>query len=156
MGRYDIHRRSLLTQTTMYSPSTSSPFGRTGGAAGAYRQVGMSTSVEDASPHRLIELLFDGYVEAISQARGALRNGQIEAKGKAIARAARIVDEGLKAALDLRAGGALAQDLHALYDYLGKRLTLANVRNDDSMLEECVRLIEPLRQAWRDIAGKVD
>jgi flagellar protein FliS len=133
----------------------SSPFGRAGGAANAYRQVGVGTSVEDASPHRLIELLFDGYLEAISQARGAMRNGQIELKGKAITRAARIVDEGLKAGLDLKAGGALAQDLHALYDYLGKRLTLANVRNDDSMLEECARLIEPLRQAWCEIGGQV-
>ena len=139
----------------MYSPSMSSPFGRATGNANAYRQVGVSGSVEDASPHRLIELLFDGYVEAIAQARGAMRNGQIELKGKAITRAARIVDEGLKAGLNLGAGGPLAQDLHALYDYLGKRLTLANVRNDDSMLEECARLIEPLRQAWRDISGQV-
>ena len=140
----------------MYSSSMSSPFGRAGSAAGAYRQVGVSTSVEDASPHKLIELLFDGYLDAISQARGALRNGQIELKGKAITRAARIVDEGLKAGLNLSAGGALAKDLHALYHYLGKRLTLANVRNDDAMLEECARLIEPLRSAWREIGGQAE
>ncbi len=140
----------------MYSPSMSSPFGRTGGSANAYRQVGVATSVEDASPHRLIELLFDGYLEAITQARGFMRSGEVEAKGKAIARAARIVEEGLKAGLNIEAGGALARDLSALYDYLARRLTLANLRNDDAILEECARLVEPLRQAWRDIGDKTE
>lgn len=140
----------------MYSPSMSSPFGRPGGQANAYRQVGVATSVEAASPHRLIELLFDGYLEAVTQARGFMRGGQIEAKGKAISRAARIVEEGLKAGLNVEAGGALARDLGALYDYLGRRLTLANLRNDDAILEECARLVEPLRQAWRDIGDKTE
>lgn len=121
----------------------------------AYRQVGVETSVEDASPHKLISLLFDGYMESISQARGAMRAGQIEQKGKAISRAARIVEEGLKASLNVAEGGALARDLHALYDYLARRLTLANIRNDEAMLDECASLVEPLRQAWREIGGRV-
>lgn len=140
----------------MYSPSMSSPFGRAGGSANAYRQVGVITSVEDASPHRLIELLFDGFLEAVTQARGFMAAGEIEAKGKAISRAARIVEEGLKAGLNIEAGGTLARDLSALYDYLARRLTLANLRNDDAILEECTQLVEPLRQAWRDIGGKTE
>jgi flagellar protein FliS len=138
----------------MYSPQTASPFGRFGGMASAYRQVGVETSVESASPHQLISLLFDGYMESITQARGAMRNGQIEQKGRAISRAARIVEEGLKASLNLQEGGSLAGDLQALYDYLTRRLTLANLRNDDAMLEECAQLVEPLRQAWREIGGR--
>jgi flagellar protein FliS len=139
----------------MYSPQTASPFGRFGAMANAYRQVGVETSVEDASPHHLISLLFDGYMESITQARGAMRNGQIEQKGKAIGRAARIVEEGLKASLNVGEGGSLARDLHALYEYLTRRLTLANIRNDDAMLEECAQLVEPLRQAWKEIGGRV-
>jgi flagellar secretion chaperone FliS len=139
----------------MYSTLQSSPFGRAGQLAQAYHQVGVQTSVTGASPHRLVELLFDGYVEAIAQARGALQNGQIEQKGKAIGRAARIIEEGLKASLNLAEGGRLARDLHDLYDYLTLRLTLANVRNDQNILDECVRLVEPLRQAWKAIGPEV-
>ncbi|WP_374562151.1 flagellar export chaperone FliS [Ideonella sp.] len=139
----------------MYSPQLASPFGRSGGMSNAYRQVGAETSVEDASPHKLISLLFDGYMESIAQARGAMRNGEIEKKGKAIGRAARIVEEGLKASLNVDDGGPLARDLKALYDYLTQRLTLANLRNDEAMLDECVGLMEPLRQAWREIGGQV-
>lgn len=140
----------------MFSPTLSTPFGRPNAMAMAYRQVGVHTAVESASPHQLVMLLFDGYMEALMQARGAMREGLIEKKGKAIGRAARIVEEGLKAGLNLRDGGELAQDLHALYEYLTMRLTLANIRNDESILDECTRLVEPLRQAWREIRDQVD
>jgi flagellar protein FliS len=139
----------------MFTSAHSSPFGRTGGMANAYARIGVETSVESASPHRLVSLLFDGYMDALTAARGAMRHGQIEAKGKAIGRAARIVEEGLKASLNLNDGGQLAQDLHALYDYLAVRLTQANLRNDESLLDECVNLVEPLRTAWREIGGEV-
>ena len=64
--------------------------------------------VDAASPHQLVLMLFDGFVDSLAQALGALRDGAIETKCRAISRAARIVDEGLKASLDLRSGGTLA------------------------------------------------
>jgi flagellar secretion chaperone FliS len=139
----------------MFYAQSSSPFGRTGGMANAYRQVGVETSVHAASPHRLIAMLFDGYMDALTAARGAMRQGQVEIKGKAIGRAARIVDEGLKASLNVAEGGQLAEDLRALYEYLTMRLTQANIRNDEAILDECANLVEPLRTAWREIGDKV-
>lgn len=139
----------------MYTAAQPSPFGRPGMLAQAYRQVSVETSVGSASPYRLVEMLFDGYMEALAQAKGAMQLKQIEIKGRAIGRAARIVDEGLKAGLNLNAGGRLAADLRDLYEYVSMRLVLANVRNDLNILDECVRLIEPLRQAWKDIRPQV-
>ena len=63
-------------------------------------------------------MLFDGWMEAVAQARGAMRSGDAVTKGQAIGRAVRIIDEGLRAGLDLQAGGRLAQDLNDLYGYL--------------------------------------
>jgi flagellar secretion chaperone FliS len=149
-------QRQLHSSTLkMYSALQSSPFGRSAGLANAYRRVGVETGVEAASPHKLVEMLFDGYMEALNRARGALKGGLIEAKGKAISQAARIVDEGLRAGLNLKDGGRLAEDLRSLYEYVTMRLVLANVRNDESILDECARLIEPLRQAWKDIGPHV-
>ena len=51
----------------------------------------------------------------------------------------------------LCAGGNLARDLDELYTYLTMRLTLANIRNDEAMLDECQRLVQPLREAWQSI-----
>lgn len=140
----------------MFNPTMNSAFGRPNAMAMAYRRVGVETAVQGASPHQLIMMLFDGYMEAIAQGRGAMREGEIERKGRCIGRAARIVDEGLKAGLNLSDGGVLAQDLQMLYEYVTMRLTLANIRNDEAILDECVSLIEPLRQAWRDIKDQVD
>lgn len=124
--------------------------------AAAYRRVGTETAVIGASPHRLVAMLFDGYMEALAQAQGALRAGDVPAKGRAIGRAVRIVDEGLRAALDLQGGGNLARDLYDLYGYLTMRLTLSNVRNDEAGIEECRRLMAPLREAWMAIGDRVD
>jgi flagellar protein FliS len=120
--------------------------------AGAYRQVGVETGVGAASPHQLVTMLFEGFADAIVQARAAMQQRQIEAKCKAITRAVRIVDEGLKASLDSEGGGKLAENLRALYGYLALRLTHANLHNDAAALDECQALIEPVRAAWAAIA----
>ncbi|HSI47703.1 MAG TPA: flagellar export chaperone FliS [Ideonella sp.] len=139
----------------MFTPSFSYALGQAGAMAHAYRRVSVETSIVDASPHKLVEMLFDGFMESVSQARGYMRAGEIESKGKAISRAARIVEEGLKAGLNLKDGGRLALDLQSLYAYLTMRLTLANIRNDEKILDECASLIDPLRQAWKAIGPQV-
>jgi flagellar protein FliS len=115
--------------------------------AQAYRRVGVETGVQSASPHQLVTMLFDGFANAVAEARTALQQRNIEAKCKAITRAVRIVDEGLKASLDA-GGGALAADLGALYGYVTVRLTEANLHNDVRALDECAALLEPVRSAW--------
>jgi flagellar protein FliS len=124
----------------MFSPAKS--------FASAYRAVDAETSVAHASPHQLVTLLFDGALGAIATARGALQRGDVAVKARQISKAARIIDEGLRGALDRNAGGALAGDLSALYGYLVQQLTLANVRNDDKALAECHTLLSTVREGW--------
>ena len=124
--------------------------------ANAYRQIGTETGIAGATPHKLITMLFDGFMETLALAKGAMRTGRIEAKCLAISKAVRIVDEGLRGCLDLKGGGKLAQDLYDLYGYLVMRLTLCNVRNDEAGLDECQRLMQPLREAWMSIAPQAE
>lgn len=123
--------------------------------AGAYRSVGVQTGVGGATPHQLVAMLYSGLLDTLAEARGAMRAGQIQAKGAALTRAVRIVDEGLKASLS-PAGGELSRNLDALYGYISVRLTQANLRNDEAAIEECVQLIEPLRDAWASIRPQAD
>ncbi|CAN5707981.1 flagellar export chaperone FliS [soil metagenome] len=120
-------------------------------AAMAYKSVGAQSSVEFASPHQLIDLLFDALVAALASARGALQRGDVSAKGVQILRAVRLLNEGLKAGLDRERGGALAERLASLYDYCIERLTLANLRNDGEILVEVAALIAPVAQGWKEI-----
>ncbi len=121
--------------------------------AGTYHQVGVQTMVAGASAHGLVALLFDGFMAAVHRAKGAIRQGDIAGKGQAIGHAVRIIDEGLKAALDLKAGGKLAADLSDLYAYVCVRLIQANLNSDEAALDECVALVAPLRDAWQAIGN---
>lgn len=122
-------------------------------AAAVYQRVAVETSVQGADPHQLVGLLYDALLRSIAEARGALGRQDTAAKGMALGKAVRILEEGLKAGLNLREGGDLARNLQALYDYSILRLTQANLRNDELALEEVVQLIEPVAQSWKLIKG---
>jgi flagellar secretion chaperone FliS len=125
-------------------------------SATTYREVGAVTSLDGASPHKLVSLLYAALAGQIAAARGAIARRDIAEKGRAISHAVRIVEEGLNAPLDLHAGGAIAANLHDLYDYLVHTLTMANLNNDDAALATCARLIETLRDGWDGIADRAD
>jgi flagellar protein FliS len=120
-------------------------------AAAAYKRVAADTGVQGADPHQLVSLLFDALLQSLARARGALEAGDIPAKGAAISKAVRILEEGLKAGLNIEQGGELAQNLRGMYDYSILRLTHANLRNDDAALAEVSALIEPVADSWKQI-----
>ncbi|MYM37177.1 flagellar export chaperone FliS [Duganella sp. FT50W] len=127
-------------------------FGSRHTGANAYAKVGMETGVVAASPHKLIVMLFDGALVALNSALSGIQSGNIGEKGKAISKAIMIIDSGLRAALDKKAGGDIAEGLDALYEYMSGRLLLANIHNDPGIIEEVQRLLTELRDAWNAIA----
>lgn len=129
----------------------SSPFAARNQRASMYAKVGLETDVQGASPHRLVAMLFDGVFDAMAQATQAIQAGNVELKGRALSRAVRILDEGLRAGLDMSAG-QLAVDLRELYGYVCMRLTQANLKSDLDAIDECQRLLGPVREAWNAIS----
>lgn len=117
----------------------------------AYRQVGMDAKTETASPHELVLMLFDGALVSIASAIHHIQSGDIPAKGSAISKAIEIIESGLKASLDHRSGGDLAERLGALYEYMSNRLLHANLRNDRAALDEVAGLLRDIRGAWEEI-----
>ena len=122
-------------------------------AMSAYRQVGVQSMVDSASPQQLIKMLFDGLLASINAARGAIERGDINEKVRHIGKAIRILQEGLLGALDREKGGELAGNLASLYDYCTTRLTLANARNDASMVDEVAGLVSTVAQGWNEITN---
>lgn len=121
-------------------------------AMGAYAKVGLETSAMGASPHALIQMLFDGARSALAQARFAVQRGALSDKGRAITRAMTIVSEGLRGSLDLTRGGDIANNLDALYAYMEHELVLANLHNDIRRIDDVDGLLASLQSAWREIA----
>ena len=120
-------------------------------AINAYNNVGLETSVNSADSHKLILLLYQGAMLAVSSARNQISRKETAAKGKSISHAIQIIEEGLKASLDTNAGGELAQNLASLYDYMTQRLLHANLNNDIDALNEVSRLLGELKEAWESI-----
>lgn len=124
-------------------------------SANTYRTVGLETSVSGASPHQLISLLFDALQQSLVSARGAILNGDVPVKGRSIGRAVRILEEGLKAGLDINRGGELAANLRNLYDFCILRISEANSRNDAAIIDEVIQLIHPVSDGWNQIRSDV-
>jgi flagellar protein FliS len=123
-------------------------------AAQAYARIGLETGVAAASPQRLIVMLYDGALAALAEARAHIIAGRTAQKGRAIGKAISIVDEGLKAALDVGQGGEIARSLMQLYDYVSRRLLIANLRDDVALIDEANQLLTELRGAWATLAER--
>jgi flagellar protein FliS len=107
-----------------------------------------------ADPHKLVSLLFEALQRNISSAKLFMQAGNVPAKCQQIGNAIRILEEGLKAPLDIQNGGEIAANLSALYEYCVTRLVMANARNDAAALDEVLSLIEPVISGWKQIEGK--
>lgn len=121
-------------------------------AAQAYGSMAVQTGVEAATPHRLVQMLMEGALEKMAAARGHMQRGNIAEKGANISWAISII-EGMRASLDLDAGGDIARNLNDLYDYMGRRLLEANMRNDMKALDEVMSLLREIKVGWDAIPG---
>ena len=127
-------------------------FGSARSGASAYAKIGIETGAMAASPHKLTAMLFDAALLALTMAQMHMKAGEIEKKGLAISRAIMLIDSGLRASLDKKAGGAIAENLDALYAYMNERLLMANLKNKHDMVEEVQGLLKGLKEAWDAIA----
>jgi len=118
-----------------------------------YAKVNVQSGVENASPHRLIQMLIDGALAKLSQAKGHLKNNDISKKGNDLSVAISIIG-GLRDSLDHDKGGAIAGNLEDLYAYMTYRIMEANLKNDSEMIDEVRGLLVEIKTAWDGIAPK--
>jgi flagellar protein FliS len=126
-------------------------FGNFGNPVSAYKSVGVESSVSTADPHQLISLLFEGALSAIATAKGELARGNVPQRGIAISKAIDIIENGLKASLNLEVDSDLPEKLNALYEYMVVRLLQANLKSDLAALDEVSSLLGEIHGAWIEI-----
>jgi len=116
----------------------------------AYQSVVAHGGVAHEDPHRLVLMLFDGALERLAMARGCLERrgrGDIGKKAQLLTQCLHIIGE-LRGGLNLVDGGALAQNLSDLYDYMLRQLLRANAENDLERIREVSALMSEIRGAW--------
>lgn len=124
-------------------------------AAKQYQQIDTQSHIEDASPHRLIQLMMERALAKIGLAKIQMKDGRIEEKGNNISDAIGIIN-GLQASLNHKADKRMSENFDALYAYMMRRLLEANLQNDDGKLDEVAGLLRELKEAWDAIANDVD
>jgi flagellar protein FliS len=119
-----------------------------------YRAVRSHGLVADASPARLVQIMFEHILSELAAAQGCVERiksnlplKDVIAKGKALGKAIRLINQ-LNATLDMERGQQIAQNLRALYVYMLDRLTLANVTNDARVISEVASLVQKLKTGW--------
>jgi flagellar protein FliS len=120
----------------------------------AYQSVAVHGSVANADRHGLVLMLMNGAVERMSAAIGCIERGESARKAALLHSAVTLIGE-LRGSLNLSEGGALAQNLSDLYDYMARRLLLANATNDPKRISEIVDLLSEIRGAWATIGPSV-
>lgn len=123
--------------------------------AKTYASMNAYTASEEADPHTLITMLFDGALDRIAGAKGAMNAGDVATKGLMISKAITIVD-GLRAHLDIEKGGKLAENLKDIYDYSEHRLFESNFHNAPEMLDEITQILSGLKESWEGIKPQVN
>ncbi|MDO8845565.1 MAG: flagellar export chaperone FliS [Methylicorpusculum sp.] len=118
-------------------------------AVNSYKS-GAASEIDGASPHRLIQMLYEGGLQKIAVAKGAIQRNEIATKGENISRAIAILG-GLRSSLDLSQGD-IAVNLDNLYEYMERRLLEANIKNDEEILDEVSSLLRDVKSAWDAIS----
>jgi len=123
----------------------------TGNPAAAYRSAGIEAEALGTSPHGLITMLFDGALLTIKLAKAHMIEKKTVEKAESINKAIDIIGSGLRAALNIKDGGELANNLDQLYEYVIMQLLKANMNNDPELLDESYRLLDQLADAWKQV-----
>ena len=118
-----------------------------------YQKVNSHAQISEASPHRLIQMLMEGALDRMAQAKGALSRNDLPQKALLITKAIDIIT-GLRQGLDEEKAedkDAL-QQLDSLYEYMTVRLTQANAANDPELIDEVARLLITVKSGLDAIA----
>jgi flagellar protein FliS len=124
-------------------------------AMNEYKKAGVHAEVMEADPHRLIQMLMEGALERIAIAKGAMKQNNVALKGERIGSAISII-EGLRASLNMEAGGEISANLESMYEYMTNRLLEANMNDDADILDEVADLMRKIKSGWDEIPNNLE
>lgn len=119
----------------------------------SYRKVSVESEISVASPHRIIQLMFEGALQRLAQSRYAIEHKDIANKGIYIGKAIGIIT-GLNNSLNMDAGGDIANNLSDLYDFMLRKISEANINNDVQAIDDVSEILRTIKEGWDAIPQK--
>ncbi len=128
--------------------------------AARYQTVRSHGQVADASPARLVQVVFEHILSNLATAQGCMgriKNNlplkDVTTKCKAMSKASQLIGH-LDATLDMEKGGQISTNLHNLYLYMLGRMIEANVNNDAAIVAEVSNLVRTIKNGWDQIVAE--
>ncbi|WP_024851365.1 flagellar export chaperone FliS [Hydrogenovibrio kuenenii] len=112
-----------------------------------YQQTSIETGMENATPHKLVVLLYDGVVDALALVKGAIERKDFRMKADKINKAITLVGA-LRVGLDMENGGDVAKNYADIYSYINQQLLQVSLKNDLEVLNQLAGLVRELRESW--------
>ncbi|EIS3739309.1 flagellar export chaperone FliS [Aeromonas hydrophila] len=112
----------------------------------AYTTQNLQSELAVADPYRVIQLLMQGCLERLAQARGAIERRDFEGKSQSVSKTMAIIN-GLQDSLDF-SYGKVPEDLFALYDYMKTRMMDASRDMDIAAIDEVMTLMLTVKSGW--------
>ncbi len=102
------------------------------------------------SPLELLLMVYDGAIQAMSDAESAFRDGDRDGGREKIERARKFITH-LYTTLDNERGGEVATQLGHLYVFIIERLQVAQASADFEALVDLQAILNNLRSGWKGV-----
>lgn len=114
----------------------------------AYHQVGVKDQVASAEPHKIIQMLMQGAIDRLAQARGCIERKEYQAKGAHLARAVGIVNALRDSLKPVPGAEELTTNLNDLYVFILEQINKASVTNEAQPLIDSADIMQTIKEGW--------
>lgn len=120
----------------------------------AYKKTDLEAEISVADPHRLTQMMFEGLIDRLAQAKGAIERKDFEAKAEKISKAVGIIN-GLQATIKKEHNPEIADRLYDLYEHMKYKLVDASTNLSIQAIDEVIALVQPIKEAWDNIPNDI-
>lgn len=125
--------------------------GKFGAAKASYQSVDLASRIEGASPHQLVQVMYEELLKALDAMAVATRRGDLAQRNARQARALAILT-GLETSLDFEKGGEIARGLVTIYREARRLLVAAGREGDADKIGQARDMLSEIASAWDSIA----
>jgi flagellar secretion chaperone FliS len=127
-------------------------YGKFRAGTARYQSVGISSRIEGATPHQLVQIMYEELLKALDAMAFATSRGDYIQRGEHQSKVLAILT-GLETSLDFDKGGQIAVDLVAIYRE-ARRLVVAGGRDGDARpIVQAREMMQEISSAW-DAIGR--
>jgi flagellar protein FliS len=116
----------------------------------AYQSVNVASTLATADPHQIITMMYNGLLESLAQAKGAIERRDLESKSKLMVKSTSIL-QALQGALDSDSEPEISKNFNELYGYCIDKINDANITLDTSSIDQVINFLMPIRDAWQQM-----